>query len=142
MGRASGDFGWGRKLEQCQGCDGVDLCAERDGRQIDEEIRVVIGKREGPSGSPRGGKHLGRRHAIEQENIRHILSGEGLLEIFGAHHCRKLRQHVLLSSSAFSEGLTRATRVIDYTGWGTLHGTSDLEFARDPSTGPCALRLT
>jgi len=67
MGRASGDFGWGRKLEQCQGCDGVDLGAERDGRQIDKEIRVVIGKREGPSGSPRGGKHLGRRHAIEQK---------------------------------------------------------------------------
>jgi len=32
--------------------------------------------------------------------------------------------------------------LIDYTGWGTLHGTSDLEFARDPSTGPRALRLT
>ena len=62
---------------------------------------------------------------------------------------RKMNANAITCFSAIAtqlidpSGGNRVPRaLIDYTGWGTLHGTSDLEFVRDPSTGPCALRLT
>lgn len=75
--------------EQRQRGDGIDLGAERDGGEIDDEIIVVIGKGEGAAGCLGGGEAIDRRDTDEQEGIGGSGLGKGFLKVFGAHDGRE-----------------------------------------------------